>query len=76
MYYWGIKSNERTYQAAIRELKEETGLYPEKMWTVDCVNSYYDPKYDSVFLIPVFGIEVKSKDVNYRVNILIFTGVA
>ena len=33
------------------------------MWTVDCVNSYYDPKYDSVFLIPVFGIEVKSKDV-------------
>ena len=59
----GIKSNERTYQAAIRELKEETGLYPEKMWTVDCVNSYYDPKYDSVFLIPVFGIEVKSKDV-------------
>ena len=59
----GIKSNERTYQAAIRELKEETGLYPEKMWTVDSVNSYYAPKYDSVFFIPVFGIEVKSKDV-------------
>ena len=33
------------------------------MWTVDRVNNYYDPKYDSVFLIPIFGIEVKSKDV-------------
>ena len=27
----GTKSNERTYQAAIRELKEETGLYPENV---------------------------------------------
>lgn len=59
----GIDTNERAYQTAARELKEETGLYPEKMWTIDCVNNYYDPKYDSVFLIPIFGIEVKSKDV-------------
>ena len=59
----GINDNELAYKAAIRELKEETGLYPYKMWTVDQVNSYYDPKYNKVFLIPIFGVEVKSKDV-------------
>ena len=59
----GIDNNEKAYDAAIRELKEETGLYPTKMWTIDQVNNYYDPKYDKVFLIPVFGIEVNKKDV-------------
>ena len=33
------------------------------MWTIDRVNNYYDPKYDRVFLVPIFGVEVKSKDV-------------
>ena len=59
----GIDSNEKAYEAAIRELKEETGLYPVKMWTIDQVNNYYDPKYDKVFLIPIFGIEVNKKDI-------------
>ena len=59
----GINSNEKAYDAAIRELKEETGLHPHKMWTIDQVNNYYDPKYDNVFLIPVFGVEVKTKNV-------------
>ena len=59
----GIKNNEAAYHAASRELKEETGLYINKMWTVDLVNSYYDPKYNKVFLIPVFGVEVNKKDV-------------
>ena len=59
----GIDNNEKAYEAAIRELREETGLYPTKMWTIDQVNNYYDPKYDQVFLIPVFGVEVNKKDV-------------
>ena len=58
----GIKPNEKAFEAAIRELKEETGLIPIKMWTIDRVNNYYDPKYDKVFLIPIFGIEVRKKD--------------
>ena len=59
----GIVNNEKAYETAIRELREETGLYPSKIWTIDQVNNYYDPKYDKVFLIPVFGIEVETKNV-------------
>ena len=59
----GIDNNEKAYEAAIRELREETGIYPTKMWTIDQVNNYYDPKYDQVFLIPIFGVEVNKKDV-------------
>ena len=59
----GIDNNELAYKAAIRELKEETGLYPYKMWTIDRVNSYYDPKYNKIFMIPIFGVEVRTKDV-------------
>ncbi len=59
----GINTNEKAYEAAIREVREETGLYPVKMWTIDQVNNYYDPKYDKVFLIPIFGIEVDKKDI-------------
>ena len=44
-------------------MKEETGLFPSRMWTIDQVNNYYDPKYDKVFLIPIFGVEVDKKDV-------------
>ena len=59
----GIKDNESAYNAAIREVREETGLYVDRMWTVDVVNSYYDPKYNKIFLIPVFGVEVNKTDI-------------
>jgi len=59
----GIKNNEKASETAIRELKEETGLIAEKIWTIDRVNNYYDPKYDAVFLIPIFGIEVSRKNI-------------
>ena len=59
----GIKNNEKAFEAGIRELKEETGLIANKIWTIDRVNNYYDPKYDAVFLIPIFGIEVSKKEV-------------
>ncbi len=53
-----INPDERAYTAAIRELKEETGLVPSKMWVVPTVNSFYYPKDDSVTMIPVFLFEV------------------
>jgi len=49
-----IKNNEKAYQTALREIKEETNLTPTKMWVVPQVNSFYSDKEDSICLIPVF----------------------
>ena len=58
-----IKLGESPVETAIRELKEETGLSPINKWTVDQVNNFYEAELDRMNLIPIFGIEVKSKDV-------------
>ena len=59
-----IESEEKPVEAAIRELKEETGLSPINKWTVDQVNHFYEVEFDRMNLIPVFGIEVDSLIVN------------
>ena len=58
-----IEKNEEAWQAAIRELKEETGFKPTKMFVADHVSLFYEKHGDRVNLVPVFGIEVDSLDV-------------
>ena len=58
-----IEKNEVAWQTAIRELKEETGLDPLNIFIADHVSRFYETKEDRVNLVPVFGIEVDSKDV-------------
>ena len=58
-----IKDEEPPYKTALRELKEETGLDADKMWTADKVNIFYDAKENIMNLIPVFGVVVYSKEI-------------
>ena len=58
-----IEKGETASQTAIRELKEETGLVPFRMFVADHVSTFYESNFDQVNLVPVFGIEVKSLDV-------------
>ena len=58
-----IESGEEAWEAAIRELKEETNLTPSKMFIADHVSSFYESNFDQMNIVPVFGIEVKSLDV-------------
>ena len=58
-----LESNEKPIEAALRETKEETGLSPLKIWTIDTVNYYYDPKKNTMNLIPVFGILVNTQTI-------------
>jgi len=54
-----IKENERAFDTAIRELREETGLNPLKIWSAPKVNSFYSSISDTINLIPVFAIQVE-----------------
>lgn len=50
-----IKSGETAYAAALREINEETGLIPEKLWVAPKVNSFYSHEKDTITLVPVFA---------------------
>ena len=54
-----IKDNETAYQTALREIKEETNLTPEKFWAAPTVNSFYSPDKDYICLLPVFAVKVE-----------------
>jgi len=58
-----IEKGETAWQAVIRELKEETGKTPHKIFVADHIASFYDARIDTVKMIPIFGIEVKGDDV-------------
>ncbi|MGK9369606.1 NUDIX hydrolase [Melioribacter sp. Ez-97] len=50
-----IKEGEKAYETALREIYEETGQRPLRLWTVPNVNSFYSDDNDSIVLIPVFA---------------------
>jgi dihydroneopterin triphosphate diphosphatase len=53
-----IEPGERAYEAAARELHEETGLVPVHFYQVSFVNRFYLAATDQVVLTPVFAAEV------------------
>ena len=55
-----IEAGEKPHETALRELKEETGLTPLSMWTVDQVNHFFEAEKNRMNLIPIFGVEVES----------------
>ena len=58
-----IEKGETAWQAAVRELKEETGLTPIQMFIADHVSTFYEETGDLINLVPVFGIETETKHI-------------
>lgn len=58
-----IEKGEKAYETAVRELKEETGLSPARLWAVPYTNNFYEASNDRVNIIPVFAAEVHSQNV-------------
>lgn len=69
-----MNPGEKAWEAAIREIKEETGIIPEAFWVVPNVNSYYNPVKDTASIIPVFAgrvaesstVKISSEHDDYR----------
>lgn len=56
-----IDPGETAWQAALRELDEETSLTVERFWALPSVNTFYDWSRDTVALIPAFAAEASGE---------------
>lgn len=52
--YGRIEKGETAWQAALRELAEETGLTPEEFYQLDTVNTFYLAADDCIWMFPAF----------------------
>jgi 8-oxo-dGTP pyrophosphatase MutT (NUDIX family) len=50
-----IEPGERPFEAALRELREETGLAAAKLYNLSKVEAFYQHGADAVDLVPVFA---------------------
>ncbi|MFA7418598.1 MAG: NUDIX domain-containing protein [Melioribacteraceae bacterium] len=55
-----VDSNEKGFETALREIKEETGLTPVKFWVAPQVNSFYSAENDEICMVPVFAAMVQT----------------
>lgn len=53
---------EAAFDAARREVREETGLVPIRWWSLESVTAYFDVASDAFLLLPLFAAEVKERD--------------
>lgn len=53
-----IEKAEHAVAAAVREIREETGFSPIRLWRLPFVNSFYEPVEDVIHFCPHFAAEV------------------
>ena len=52
--YGGIEENETAFAAALREMKEESGLVPREFFRVSIAPSFYTDVNDTLWIVPSF----------------------
>lgn len=58
-----VELGEKSWEAALREVKEETGITPAKFYTADAVEVFYMKATDTIGFVPVFVVVADSFDV-------------
>ncbi len=56
-----IESGETPVQASLRELREETGLVPERFYNLSRIEGFYQHKSDELVIIPAFAAFVSAE---------------
>ena len=56
--YWGFmtgskRGDETVAQVVVRELMEETGLAPERMFATEYLVQFYEPEVDKIWILPL-----------------------
>ncbi len=62
-----VEPDETGWQAALREVREETGLSPDRWYRLFQVETFYNPENDSIYLVPVFVAAVDA-DADCRIS--------
>ena len=57
-----VEKNETYWEAALRELYEETRLKPVKFWTIPSLNKFYEHHTDEILTIPAFAAQIDGSD--------------
>ena len=53
-----VKSDEKAFEAALREFREETEAKAQVFWTIPSINQFYDANSDQIYQIPAFAAEI------------------
>ena len=62
-----LEEGETAWRAALRELKEETGLAPQTLFSADICEQFYEPDQDAITMAPVF-LAIIGADDEVRLN--------
>ncbi len=57
-----VQEGEKATDAALRELREETGFTPAFLWVAPFTNAFYDQASDVIHLCPFFAVQVEPGD--------------
>lgn len=49
-----VEPGETGWEAALREIKEETGLVPDRFYSADILEQFYEPDQNCINLVPIF----------------------
>ena len=57
-----LRRGERVVRGALREVREETGVGVMRLWRLETVSAYLDPRRDTIRIISRFAAEIPARE--------------